>query len=237
VAYQLVNDVLDHAPGMTPAERLVLVAIAEETRSAGDVVKIPGSRMRRRAKLGERGLRDVLTRLAKRGIEVRVPLGADRRGQPIYAVPGEVPKYRLPAFPAPTGCDCRDDCRPPMYGPEPPYAQVADGGVTAPPSPRGLGKAEPQRRQAEPQRRQAEPQRRQAEPQRLPVRAVGGHRPPHGDVAAPAREAGWRALSSPFESNPVRDEQTKRGVDLVREVLAGTSTCQATDEQEEEASA
>lgn len=33
MAYQLVQEVLDHAPPMTAAERLILVAIAEEIRS------------------------------------------------------------------------------------------------------------------------------------------------------------------------------------------------------------
>ena len=96
---RLVVEVLDHAPAdLTRAERLLLVAIAEE---ANDTTREawPGmARLRRRLGLAEVSVRHVLERLAARGLELRVALGIDKRGAPFYANRGRSTIYRLPFF-------------------------------------------------------------------------------------------------------------------------------------------
>jgi hypothetical protein len=84
---------------LTAAERLTLLAVAcrahDDTRQAwqgGDsdwnIAKIVGVRMP-----------DVFTRLAGRGMEIRVQLGVDGRGRAVYACRGHQTSYRLPALP------------------------------------------------------------------------------------------------------------------------------------------
>lgn len=108
MAYELVEDVLDHAPeGMSVAERLILVCIAEEARKGTRMAEIPQARLRKRTGLGEEGLKTAIRRLRDRGYEVRVPFAKDRHGKPIYAIPGRTCTYLVPAFDRPIGCDCR----------------------------------------------------------------------------------------------------------------------------------
>lgn len=150
MAYELVEEVLDHAPAMTPTERLILVCIAEEARLPERAAKITGERMMRRvgSEVGERGIRQALTRLAERGLEVRVPIAYDKRGGPVYAVPGRVRHFRVPHFlPAPGECRCHG-CR------AVDRAVFPSSPEAAPPFPLPVaedGKEEPQCRQAEPQ--------------------------------------------------------------------------------------
>lgn len=111
MSYRQVAAVLDHAPAsLTPAEVVVLVSIAEASRGPGDQREISTEDLARRARLTRSSLRDAIARLAGRGIKVRVPIGVDRRGRPLYAVPGTVPRWTLPDFPAPAGCRC-ERCR------------------------------------------------------------------------------------------------------------------------------
>lgn len=94
---RLIVEVLDHAPAnLTPAERLVLVVIAE---AANDRTREgwPGTEtLTRRTGLTDRGVRAAFARLATRGLEVRVPIGKDSRGHPVYSKPGHRTVYRLP---------------------------------------------------------------------------------------------------------------------------------------------
>jgi hypothetical protein len=150
MAYKLVKEVLDHAPDMTPAERLLLVCIAEECRGANRIREIPSEVLQRRTGLGGRGLRDTVGRLDARGIKVRLRLSVDKHGKPVYAVPGRVCQWILPEFPPPAGCAC-DTCS----------AEVEPGRLLP-------EEEEAPRQQAEPQLQEAEPQRRQAEPQLPP---------------------------------------------------------------------
>lgn len=110
MSYQLVAEVLDHAPSMTPAERLLLTAVAEEARVHSREADIDAETLQRRVGVDESGVRKVLRRLADRGLDVRVAVGKDKRGSPVYAHRGRVARYRLPVFPAPEGCVCRP-CR------------------------------------------------------------------------------------------------------------------------------
>jgi hypothetical protein len=106
--YQLVAEVLDHAPaGLDPAAVLLLLALAEDTRSPGEIREIPTDTLCRRTRVDPRGLRHVVDRLRRAGIKVRVPIGTDRRGKPLYAVPGRAPRWVLPPLPGPPGCQCR----------------------------------------------------------------------------------------------------------------------------------
>lgn len=178
--YQLVAEVLDHAPAdLTAAEVLILVAIGEETRTRGEHREIPVEDLARRARLDRRGLRVAVTRLAKRGIKVRVAIGVDRHGKPLYAVPGKAPRWVLPAFPPPPGCGCRTCQQGGATAPP-------QGGTPAPPTENEqVTEEEPQLlhpEKEEPQLRQEEPQCRQAEPQfRQPDATV----PPSPYVARP----------------------------------------------------
>ena len=107
MAYELVAEVLDHAPeGLDPAERLVLLCIAEECRGSSRIRDIPAERIRRRTGLGDRGLRHVCERLAAAGLKVRVALSLDRHGKPVYALTGKVCRWILPPLPAPADCGC-----------------------------------------------------------------------------------------------------------------------------------
>ncbi|MFI6909693.1 hypothetical protein ACIBKY_51120 [Nonomuraea sp. NPDC050394] len=98
---------------LTGAERLVLMLIAERShkvtrrmlwhrgdrRDDGSKITLTET-LQARAGLGERGLSDVLQRLARRGLEVRVAVGEDRRGRPVFARRGHAVDYRVPELPA-----------------------------------------------------------------------------------------------------------------------------------------
>jgi len=96
---RLIREVLDHAPAdLTPAERLLLVVLAENandtTREAWPGMDV----LAHRTGLTPDGVSKVLFRLARRGLEVRVPLCTDRRGRLVFAVRGRRTTYRLPGF-------------------------------------------------------------------------------------------------------------------------------------------
>lgn len=128
---ELIMDVLDHAPpDLTPAERLVLVIIAErasdQTREAW-----PGGRdgwglptIAVRAGLKTQSVQHIFHTLARRGLEVRMPIGQDRRGRPVYAHEGHQTSYRLPHFAQrsdghpPTEDRPRSDHKAPEGGPQ-----------------------------------------------------------------------------------------------------------------------
>jgi hypothetical protein len=152
MAYELVAEVLDHAPSdLTPAERLVMVVIAEYVHTEDYKRGIrstsrPAADIGRRAGLRKEGLKEALQRLARRKLDVRTPLAIGRDGRPVYALPGKSGTYEIPELPAPADCFC-DACKKaiPMLGlihkggPQPPLAnhkggpQPRLGGATAPP--------------------------------------------------------------------------------------------------------
>lgn len=96
---RLIVEVLDNAPDdLTQGERLLLVVLAE---NANDVTREgwPGMDLiARRTGIQPNSVRKMLHRLSKRGIEVRVPIGKDKNGEPVYAVRGHRTKYHLPAM-------------------------------------------------------------------------------------------------------------------------------------------
>lgn len=101
------------AEGLTAAERLVLLLVAERANEQsrrmwthrGDR-RDDGTRITLteliadRAGLTPRGLNDVLQRLARRGLELRVQIGFDSRGRPVFARKGHATDYQLPYLPA-----------------------------------------------------------------------------------------------------------------------------------------
>jgi hypothetical protein len=102
VGVKVVVEVLDHAPpDLTPAERIVLVALAErcrdDTRRVLPSVDEPVRAMLlRRSGLGDSGLTKVLRRLAQRGLDVRIPLGLDGSGRALYAYDGRAAEFSVP---------------------------------------------------------------------------------------------------------------------------------------------
>lgn len=109
MSIELVSEVFDHCPAeVSPAERLILLAIAEQ---AQDKDRTDGGRfiaartcfpgqglMERMTGLGKSGFGDALRRLSKRNLEVRVAIAIDKSGRPIYAAKGHNTVYRLPAL-------------------------------------------------------------------------------------------------------------------------------------------
>jgi hypothetical protein len=144
MAYELVAEVLDHAPSeFTPAERMVMVAIAEYVRTEDykqhgtRSISRPAADIARRAGLKPEGLKEALQRLAKRKFDVRVPLRTGRDGRPVYAVPGTSPRYEIPPLPVPADCFC-DACKRAI-----PALQVIHKGGSQPPLRRGKGGSQP----------------------------------------------------------------------------------------------
>jgi hypothetical protein len=102
VSIDLIVEVLDHAPEkLTPSERLVLVVIAEwandKTRVAKQTKNWNLDTICRRAGIQRAGLKSVLQRLAKNGLEVRVPVRW-KDGKPVYAYEGTAVTFKLPVL-------------------------------------------------------------------------------------------------------------------------------------------
>ncbi|GAA2630003.1 hypothetical protein [Streptomyces axinellae] len=99
-----VVEVLMHAPAdLTPAERMVLVAIGENVRDDDPKretwADFNAHVLAQRAGLnGQGSLKSALQRLAKRGLEVRIPLTSGKDGRALYAVPGKQCRYRFPTL-------------------------------------------------------------------------------------------------------------------------------------------
>jgi hypothetical protein len=82
-------------PGLTPAERLILTVLALHAGDDGQSWPGPGL-LCAETGLSERGLQDALARLARRGLEVRVPLAPGAEGRGAFAGPGRRRRFRLP---------------------------------------------------------------------------------------------------------------------------------------------
>jgi hypothetical protein len=99
MSIQLIVEMLDHAPAeLTPSERLLLVVIAEKANEQTRMSWPGMDTLTQRTGLGERRVRQMLADLAARGYEVRVPIGVDRHGMPVFATKGHQSVYRVPAF-------------------------------------------------------------------------------------------------------------------------------------------
>lgn len=92
-------EMLDCAPAeLTPAERLLLVAIAEKADEQSRMSWPGMDTLTRRTGLCDRRVRQVLADLAARGYEVRVQRGVDKHGKPVFATKGHRTEYRVPTF-------------------------------------------------------------------------------------------------------------------------------------------
>ena len=123
------SEVLDYAPeDLTPAERLVLVALAEraddDTRLVA-AVDTTRDMLLHRTGLTRSGVKKILTRLGARDLEVRVQLGTDKHGRPVYARDGQSTTYRIPVLRG-------DLLGNPLRGP---HRDPTDGSEEAPPGP------------------------------------------------------------------------------------------------------
>lgn len=152
MSVRLITEVRDHAPpDLTAGERLLLVWIAEQARDEprrlenGQLIPartcFPGNEaLARWCGVSERGLRQIFDRLARRGMEVRMPQGTDRRGRPIYATKGLRPLLRLPTLggtPVPPSDALGGTTVPPTEEPPFPLGRnhgAASGGTTVPPT-------------------------------------------------------------------------------------------------------
>lgn len=106
---QLVAEVLNHAPrGLSLAQRLVLVAIAEQCRGGHRTRVIPRDDLCRVIDRGPSVLSAALAGLERdHGLVVRRAITNDRDGRPVYARAGQATTYMLPEFSAPDGCRCQ----------------------------------------------------------------------------------------------------------------------------------
>lgn len=106
---ELVREVLDLAPrDLTPSQLVVLLVVAERSQPRPRVVDgrhiaarecFPDrEQMQLDCRMTEDTLSKTLQRLARRGLEVRVPLGEDKSGRPYFARAGHRSTYRLPVF-------------------------------------------------------------------------------------------------------------------------------------------
>lgn len=116
---RLVGEVVDWlrtpvAADLTPNERFVLMLIAERAHEKTREMwrhKIDDETLAERiaGSIGvtQKALGDVLARLGARGLEVRVPIGTDKKGRTVFATRGKATAFRLPELPAsmalPTG--------------------------------------------------------------------------------------------------------------------------------------
>jgi predicted ArsR family transcriptional regulator len=101
VSIDLILEVMDHAPAdLTPGERMVLTVIAEraneKTRIAKQTSNWTIDTIAKRSGVGRDGLRKIFQRLAKNGCEVRVKLGTDSRGRPVFAYEGTAMTFKVP---------------------------------------------------------------------------------------------------------------------------------------------
>jgi hypothetical protein len=98
VGIGLITEVLAWAPGaLGPSERMVLIVIAEDARDATrESWALRREELGARAGLKPDALQKAFQRLAKAGLEVRVPLKIDKHGRPVYAYEGKKCTYRVP---------------------------------------------------------------------------------------------------------------------------------------------
>lgn len=109
---RLVGEVVDWlqteaADGLTTAEAAILLVIAERAhdrtrdmwRHRIDDYPLY-ERLKRATRLSDAGLSKALQRLARRGLECRVPIGTNKHGKPVFAAKGHSMQFRLPELPA-----------------------------------------------------------------------------------------------------------------------------------------
>lgn len=135
---RLVVEVLDHAPAdLTPAERLVLVVIAEQANDdtrLGYAKKLSVELISKRTGIKPKSLSELFRRLARRQppLEVRVAVGIGKDGRPVFAHEGTRTTFCVPVL------------RPHSDGPSEPRDPTTVGAQDEePPPPWGLSQQRP----------------------------------------------------------------------------------------------
>lgn len=96
---RLIREVLANAPeGLDPACRFVLVVLAESARDSTRRAYPGMSELVRLTGMSESSLGRVFRELAAWGLEVRVQIGTDRSGRPLFAARGHQTTYRIPSI-------------------------------------------------------------------------------------------------------------------------------------------
>jgi len=93
-------------------QRAVALEIADDARYGDDWAYDPERGRRSRVRLAdlvrwtgakdELTVREMLRRLSQAGWEFRLPIGTDKNGSPLFAVPGKAMTFRVPDFEGPT---------------------------------------------------------------------------------------------------------------------------------------
>lgn len=114
-------------PDIKGLQRAVALEIADDARWNDDWKFDPEKGRRSKARLAdlvrwtaakdELSVREMLRRLSVAGWEFRLPIGKDKRGLPLYAVPGKVLQFRVPDFKAPTTVGPAEEEGPTTVGP------------------------------------------------------------------------------------------------------------------------
>ena len=100
MGYELYRHVLNHAPAeLDPTARAVLAVIADDANEQTRISRIPIDLLMHRSGVTRDALKKVFQRLARAGYEIRIPVGTDTLGRPIYAMRGRATQYRIPVFP------------------------------------------------------------------------------------------------------------------------------------------
>jgi len=101
MGYELYRHVLNHAPAeLDPTARAVLAVIADDANERTRISRIPMDLLMHRSGVTTRdALKKVFQRIARAGYEIRIPVGTDTLGRPIYAMRGRATQYRIPVFP------------------------------------------------------------------------------------------------------------------------------------------
>ena len=106
MGYELYRHVLNNAPDEIDATaRLVLAVIADDANEKTRTSYMGIELLAHRTGLSSHGITKALRRLANAGIEIRVPIGMDGRGRPVFAVKGRRTTYLIPVFPERTFMD------------------------------------------------------------------------------------------------------------------------------------
>lgn len=111
MSWQRAENVADHAPAtIKGTSRLLLIAIAMKTSGKDPriphVVEMARADLARRVACDESNIRQIVEALTRAGYDVRVPMGKDKEGRPVYATRGHLPRWCVPYFPPPDGCCC-----------------------------------------------------------------------------------------------------------------------------------
>ncbi len=98
MGYELRREVRDALPRglLTAAERLLILEIADNANDESRKAYPGKAKLARLTDLSERSIQEALRRLGEKWIEVRVEIGKDKRGNPVYAYRGHSVDYVFP---------------------------------------------------------------------------------------------------------------------------------------------